>query len=51
MQVGTCKFQAKSFCARSSGNMKHACAYAKAGGGICGGSHTKQDHDITKHGN
>ena len=51
MQDGRCHFQDKTSCSRASGNLKHACAFAKASGGVCGGSHMKQEHDVNKHGN
>ena len=50
-QDGSCRDQAKGGCVRATGNMKHACAFMKSGGNICGSDHPKQEHDVGKHGN
>ena len=49
-QAGNCNHQDQKSCSRASGMLKHLCAYTKTGGQVCGGDHTKADHDVAKHG-
>ena len=48
-QSGTCHNQNQKNCARRDGMHRHACAFIKTGGSVCGGAHTKAEHDVTKH--
>ena len=50
-QSNRCHDQKDSQCRRGTNVLKHLCAYKKSGGAICGGTHSKSDHDPAKHGN
>ena len=49
-QSGTCNSQKDASCTRKDGVWKHLCAYKKGSGDLCGGSHMKVEHDVSKHG-
>jgi hypothetical protein len=51
-QNGNCMSRKSDSCKRGSkGSLKHVCAWIKVNGEVCGGKHTKSEHDATKHGN